>query len=515
MEEKDLQAGDPAAEASALTPETHSTDEQTTEVNMQAADTTRPEPSPAAPSPAAQTGPSARERLRGAVLDQGPVKASGFMRRGGLFEEYEITNAKEMPFFMRVFAASALLHLVIFAGAMQLPTMVERSCESTEFTQRLCDTMYIASLYQPRDMVDQPYDPTQIPDAINGQEVTFITTDSFPYPEGYWTLRDELEGRLPDELTPAPDPNVFGTPNGTGSSPSLDLSAPPSLPGNSSGPITGGAIQPPVITSTAPAPPFMGGGTKVKTPRGSNANTAIPGINTSNTPPNGNTNAVAQNANKPPVNPLAEDAYNKAPLYDFRDKLVEWREISQNNFYQVFQYSLAGTIDKDGKLAVDEKSIAFAGDPKMQEIIKLAVASFSDSGMLKLLKDLQSKAVKITMAQDGNQFVVRLETAQGTEKDARSLYNAINVAIEIGKITVARGADQEADPVNKQKELATLELIKMAQLKREGNIIIIDTMVPNKFAEDMYQTYKKDLEEKKSNHQGIAVNSNTNSGTSK
>src|ERR1044072_1714218 len=211
MEEKDLQAGKPAAanaEISALTAETHPTDEQPTAVNMQAADTAQAEPSLAAPAsappppaaPSGPSGPSARERLKGAVLDQGQVKASNFMRRGGLFEEYEITNAKEMPFFMRVFAASALLHLVIFAVAMQLPAVVETTCESTEFTQRLCDTMYVASLYQPRDMVDQPYDPTQIPDALNGQDVTFITTDSFQYPEGYWTLRDELEGRLPEEL---------------------------------------------------------------------------------------------------------------------------------------------------------------------------------------------------------------------------------------------------------------------------------------------------------------------------
>ena len=438
------------------------------------------------------------------------------MRRGGLFEEYEITNAKEMPFFMRVFAASALLHLMILAVAMQLPAVVETTCETTEFTQRLCDTMYVASLYQPRDMVDRPYDPTQIPDAINGeQEVTFITTDSFQYPEGYWALRDELEGRLPEDVTATPDPNVFGTVNGTGTSPSLDLVNPPSLPGNGSGAITGGPIEPPVI-STGPAPPFMGGGTRVKTPRGSakgsNANTAIPGINT---PPNNNNNAVAENTNKPPANPLPEGAYNKKPLYDFRDKLVEWREISQNNFYQQFQYSVAGTIDKEGKLAIDEKSIAFAGDPKMQEIIKLAVASFSDSGMMKLLKDLQSKAVKITFTQDGNQFNVRLETAQGTEKEARSLYSGLNVALEIGKAAVKYGADSEPDPANKQKEMTTLELMKMAQLKREGNIIIIDTTVPNKFAEDMYQTYKKDLEEKKSNPQGVAVNSNTNLGISK
>ena len=62
---------------------------------------------------------------------------------------------------------------------------------------------------------------------------------------------------------------------------------------------------------------------------------------------------------------------------------------------------------------------------------------------------------------------------------------------------IARGIEEETDPANKQKEQSTLELLKLTQLKREGGNIVLDIAMPNKIAEDMYQTFKKDLEEKK------------------
>jgi len=491
MEEKDLQAGEAGTETPVVETEAPLAPEAVPEFKM------------SEPKPPVKEG----------FKEERTVRVSSFMRRGGLFEGYEINNQKEMPFFMRVFAASALAHLVVFAVALQLPAVVQNTCETTEFTQKLCDTMYVASLLSNsagRDFVDQPYDPTQIPDA--DQEVTFVTTDSFQYPEGYWALQDEINGISPD-LAVVQDPNLgFGSVNGTSDSPAgLDLSKPPVLPNQNPDAVTGGDITSPFSIGPNPVNPPSSGS---RTPRGSGKGKKPP-LASETTEPPVNKNTTAQNQNKKPAanttpkNPLAEDAYNKKPLYDFRDKLVEWREAGQNNFYGQFQYSLAGTIDKDGKLVV-EGTPAFNGDPKMQEIIKTAVASFSDSGMLKLLKDLQSKSVKITFVQDGNQFNVKLESEQDSDKNARSLYNTINLALEVGKIWVARGVDEEQDPKNKQKEQTTLDLLKMAQLRREGNVIIIDTAVPNKFAEDMYQTYKKDLEEKKSKQTGLTVNSNVN-----
>ncbi len=501
MEEKDLQAGNSAPEMPIVETEVKQAQEPAPAFEMNTAEA----PVTEVPAPQPPVIESVKEKKTG--------KVSSFMRRGGLFEGYEISSAKEMPFFIRIFAASALFHLVVIASALQLPAVVQTTCESTEFTQKLCDTMYVASLLSNsagRDFVDEPYDPTQIPDAA---DVTFITADSFQYPEGYWTLRDELEGRVSDPMMMDPTLSDVNGIN-TGSPTTLDLGAPATLPNPNSGAVSGGAIDSPFSVGGAPPvnPPVSGtrssGKRGKKPPLAGGSPGALPELDDAADDTAANAKLGKKNGKTPnpgstpakiePKKPLAEEAYNKKPLYEFRDKLVEWREAGQNNFYQQFQYSLAGTIDKEGKLAV-EGTPTFNGDPKMREIIKTAVGSFSDSGMFKLLKDLQSKAVKITFMQDGNQFNVRLETMQETDRKAFGLASTLNLIIEGGKI-LNSGADDKD----------TFDLLNMAKVRSEGNLVVIDTVVPNQFAEALYQKYKKDLEEKKSKQTGVAGNANGN-----
>jgi hypothetical protein len=197
-----------------------------------------------------------------------------------------------------------------------------------------------------------------------------------------------------------------------------------------------------------------------------------------------------------PANAIDDHVYNKKPLMDFRQKLADWRKDPQNDIYSPFQYTLEAMLGANGKLIV-EKAPVFTGPAEIQRIVSAAAAALSDSGLFGLLQDLKGKKVKLTLAQDGSQFFLRLEVAQDTEKEAKSAFNGINMAIELGKILAAREIEKETDPANKQKKQSTLELLKTTQLKREGSNIIIDTAMPNKMAEDMFQTYKKDLEDKK------------------
>ena len=88
-----------------------------------------------------------------------------------------------------------------------------------------------------------------------------------------------------------------------------------------------------------------------------------------------------------------ENVYNKKPLVDFQQKLVDWRKDPQNDIYSPFQYTLEGTLGADGKLIV-EKPPVFTGPAEIQQIVKTAVAALSDSGMFKFLQDLKSKIDK-------------------------------------------------------------------------------------------------------------------------
>jgi hypothetical protein len=521
MEEKDLQAGEPLAETK-ISGENSYTTQQSRVVEMAASEPLGEEAVKKDPA----SEPSARERLKGSVLEEKKTaKASDFMRPGGLFEGYEITNAKEMPLFIRVFAASALAHLVIFAAALQLPAVVQTTCDSTEFTQQLCDTMYVASLLSnsDRSFADKDYDPTQIPDAENGvQEVVFINDSDFTYPEGYWTLRDELEGRTSvDDLamvSNSSDPTLNPTMHNLNAAPGFNTAPSASSPGSS---MFGrkqvlpkhnpkAFVETPEDDSASTASPqggqLTGGGRKVTESGNSNGGGAT---TNAGQPKNPTTTTATAQSSEP-----AEDIYNKKPLYDLLDKMVDFREVQQNNFYQPFQYSIAGTIDKDGKLVTEGVPTFNGVDPKMQEIVKASVAAFSDSGMFKLLTDIQSKKVKITFVQDGNQFNVKLETEQESERKAKGLFNVFNIALGLGKNSVSSDIAKELkqnDPKRAQKEQVTLDLLNKANLRRDGNIIIIEAAVDNSFAESMYQTYKKDLDEKK-NQPGNSTLSTNGSG---
>lgn len=436
------------------------------------------------------------------------------MRPGGIFEGYEISNHKEMPFFMRVFAASALLHLVVFAASLQLPTYVERACDSNAFTQQVCDTIYVASLFKDREFVDMPVtDPTDIPDSFGGSEVTFVeTTGDFNYPEDYWALRDEIEGRMPPEtLTGADgipiDANGFPMLNSNGFYPPVTNNGFNPVPP----PVNGGGLDLSKKQKLPkPGKPFVVGKNDLFTVEGGDEPATPPQTgpmgkgpnlanskNGSSNPAGNNNNTGNKNPTTPGVDPtqnavVPEDKYNRTPLYGFRDYLVEWREKGGNNLYQQFQSSITGTIDKDGKLT-PTSPLQFNGDPKMQEFVKKAIGSFSDSGMLKLLTDLQSKGVKITFIQDGAKFNIKLESEQANDRAAYRLFSGINILLEVGINAVKRGVAEEVDPVNKQKEQATLDLLSMAKPRQEGKTFVLDAGVSNEFVEQMYKTYKEDL----------------------
>jgi hypothetical protein len=483
MEEKDLQAGNLTTPPPTDIPESPSTEEPTPAANIQAAEAPVSEP-------VQPTGPNARERLRGAVLDQGPVKTSSFMRRAGIFDDYEITNAKEMAFFMRVFAASALLHLLIFAVAMQLPVVVQTTCESTEFTQRLCDTMYVASLFSSAgapDYVDEPYDQSAV---LGGGDVTFIATDAFTYPEGYWALQDELEGKLPD--TSVQDPgSFFGDVNGTNTSsaPSIDLTKPPALPNQNPNAVAGGAIDSPFSASPNPVPPLSrNGGRRVTESKVPAVNPTTEGEQAnanSNTPPNPNKpngNQVANNT-VPPANPdivtyngAGKDkvTVNKRVLIDFAGDLAGKLKDNQVNLQAPFTVAVEGALDADGKF--DESTWKFTqldGDPKMVDVAKAAIQAVSKSGWLGYLKVLGNKKLSFTLQQDQDKIFVTINSEVDTEEKARTLASGLNALIFGGKI-INKGTDEGV-------------LLDSATVTNQGKTFILNFSLGQDIAQPMIQ----------------------------
>lgn len=459
---------------------------------------------------------SARERLRESVQGH-PARASNFMKRGGLFEGYEITNAREMPFFMRVFAASALFHLVVFATALQLPAVVQTTCESTEFTQQVCDTIYVASLIPNRDFVNEPYDPTILPDGINSEDVTFISSSDFNYPEGYWTLQDEINGIVPVEEvgTFSPTPDING---GTGSPPILNLNGPQVLPNQNPNAVVDdmAGINKPFIVGGGNGGGRKGGGTR----RGGGIKK---GSGVSGSPeklPPLSDPAVSDKGKDPDKDKTkidngtvvikTEDTYNMRPVEDWRNGLIKKREEGGLDFYAPFEYAIEGTIDKDGKLvAAKNKEPFYNGNDDMKEVARTAVAAFGDTGLFKVLKDIQSQNVRIIFKTDGAQINGRVEIDFGpdAERKANGISGAINLAKSILGMKIANAT--KFDPSDKEM----MDLLNLVKVEKNGTVVIINAAATKDFAEALYQKYKQDMErinQEKKSKQGLAVNSNKN-----
>ncbi len=447
------------------------------------------------------TQPSARERLRGAVQEQNP-KVSDFMRRGGLFEGYEVSSAKEMPIFMRVFAASALFHLVVFAVGLQLPAVVETTCESTEFTQQLCDTIYVASLIggSNHGFVDEDYTPSEIPSA---EDVTFITTDSFQYPDGYWTLQDEING-IPqgDELGMInPTLSDVNGINNTGSPTTLDLTAPPNLPKNNPGALSG---NPADLNSLFPS---SGGGTgkTVRVPK-NGKRTVVPAEKTQEQgeqaetpdPKKGNDTAAVKPTPKPADPDIETNAdgieINKKPLKTLAGSISKKVKNNEVDIAAPFTVVAEGVLGKDGKF--DLTKTVFTkneGDEKMVGVAKEAMQAVNDSGWLSYLKALGNKKVVFSIQQDQDKISVLIQSEVDTEQKAASVASGLNTIISIGKL-----ANKETDEGI---------LLSGAIVTNQGKTFVLNFSLPQDIAQPMIKRKLAEVEKKTSeNGLSTAVN---------
>lgn len=187
------------------------------------------------------------------------------------------------------------------------------------------------------------------------------------------------------------------------------------------------------------------------------------------------------------TNSSSAGTFDKRPLQNFYDKLINWRENEHNDIHHPFEYSFEATVGKDGKLTFDPANpTKFTGKPETEKIIKTGFAALSSSGMLKLLGVLQNQKLKFVASQDGTRFQFNAEMQQATEAKARSLRSALMVAIEAGKIVNDGDEEKEA-----------LELLNMTQVEATGNAVVIKAQMPNALAETLYQKYKNKAGAKK------------------
>src|ERR1044071_560490 len=105
-----------------------------------------------------------------------------------LFEKFEVNRESRWKVLTRLIGASVVLHLICMALVVYIPA--------------LRDGLNISALIANTRFVDKAYDPTQIGDDVQLVQLS----DKFRYPDGYFALEAQIDGKLAPQIASANDP---------------------------------------------------------------------------------------------------------------------------------------------------------------------------------------------------------------------------------------------------------------------------------------------------------------------
>jgi hypothetical protein len=373
------------------------------------------------------------------------------MNEKDFLQGYEIKNWEFSPRIYKIMAAAAVFNVLGLLVLAQTNIMSTSACESP-FVNRVCsvlDAVYVGSklMAGEKDYVVKDYNETEIQDA----DVVWVdSTNAEPqmsYPTGYFEIanRDELAAeRLAQEMAE----------NGYNTTPYTPGTIPPSTPP---------AYTPPSVTRR-PLPKGRGSSLVNKKPvypkKKDNITKGKVDDDLYETDAeedvadkDNKAEDKDKNEDKNPIrdktvtdsNPVTEVEINKKPLQDFADNVVDKWAKKEIDLNKQFVVRMVGRIKPDGRL--DAKNSKFdtdaeKGDQKMIDLAKGAIEAVGDSGWLTYLKNLGATEIVITVMQNEDNIVARIESPMKTESEARTMASGMNMLLSTTKQLVKLGEDE-------------------------------------------------------------------------
>jgi len=354
-----------------------------------------------------------------------------------LFEKFEVNRESRWKVLTRLIGASVVLHLVCMALVVYVPALREG--------------LNISALIANTRFVDKPYDATQI-----GDDVQLVQIDKFHYPEGYFALEAQIEGKPGPQIAAANDPFA------------------PKI-------ISQASKERNVDPEASPSP----------SPKGSPS--ASPGASAS---PNA---AVAQAS--PSASPLTvdeaqkqldktaaendlplptENEINKQVLKDFAKYANDLKTEGKLDFNKPFEIVIQAELDDKGKLK-NARVTKKAGDENLVDLFRKLVAALNDSGFLIYLqpitKDNPNATVTITVKQGETEVLASVESETSSSERAESLAKVLNTALYFGAGSRA-GHDEEI-------------LMKNTSASPDGKRVVVNFSMPRQSVVDMLQKQLK------------------------
>jgi len=325
-----------------------------------------------------------------------------------LFDKFEVNRDPRWVILTKLIGASLVVHLVLLWMAIYVPAVR--------------DTINIAALVASTKFVDRDYQRTQI-----GDEVQLLDLAKFQYPEGYFALEAQIEGRLPAQPAGV-DPFAPRIISQAGSNRDVNPEASPSP-----------SPEPSASPTASPAASASPSAAVAQSPN-SNSNQ-----NSTPLTPEEAQKQLEKTAEQNNVPLPDENQINKKVLKDFAAYANDLKNQGKLDLNKPFEIIIEAELDDNGKLK-NPRFTKKEGDANLVDLFGRMVAALNDSGFLTYLqpisKDNPNATVKITVKQGEQEVLASVESEASSPERAQSLAKALNALLVLGAGSRA-GKDEE------------------------------------------------------------------------
>jgi hypothetical protein len=355
-----------------------------------------------------------------------------------LFENFEVNRVSRTPILVKLVGGSLVLHLAVLWLVTYVPAFR--------------DTLNIAALIASTKFVEKDYVATQIGGDV---QLVQLTNEKFRYPDGYFALEAQIEGRLPAQAAGAAAdpfaPKIISQWNPK--TPDPEASPSPS-PGASASP---GASP----AAATPSPSAIAQASASPSPTAS--------LNVEESQKKLEETAAKNNVALPEENQI-----NKKALKDFAAYANDLKNQGKLDFNKPFEIVVEAELDEHGKLK-NPIFLKRAGDENLVDVFTRMITALNDSGFLIYLqpisKDNPGAKVIITVKQGESEVIASVASEASSSARAESLAGVLNNLLALGA-GARSGKDEEV-------------IMKNTSASPDGKKVVVNFSMPRQSVVDM------------------------------
>ena len=369
-----------------------------------------------------------------------------------LFENFEVNrDSRWAVVLMRLIGASLVLHLVLLWLVIYVPA--------------IRDTVNIAAVIASTRFVDEDYVATQI-----GDEVQLVELEKFRYPDGYFALEAQIDGKLPAQAGAVADPFAPKIVSQWNPSKNVDPEQTPSpSPDASPSPAASASASPLASASASPSPSAIA---QASPPANSNTNTQLPADEAQK--------KLEETAKENNLALPEENQINKKALKDFAAYANDLKNQGKLDLNKPFEVVIEAEMDQNGKLQ-NARFTKKVGDENLVDLFGRMIAALNDSGFLiylqPLSKDNPGAKVVITIKQGESEVLATVASETTSNSRAETLAKVLNTALFYGAGSRS-GKDEEV-------------IMRNTNVTPDGKKVVVNFSMPRQSVVDMI---KKQLE---------------------